>query len=170
MSQDEPFGPDLAGVVADANAVGLLYVVIGGFSVIANGYLRATQDSDLLVPDGAETDAAIQRFLAAAEATRLYDGKELTSEDVGGAHHLRLKSRHGIIDIMRGGLPPLDYDSVARSALILDVGGQDAPVANLRSIVGFKRLAGRPRDRYDLEELEAFHGKLPIDEIPGVDS
>ena len=41
MSQDEPSGPDLAGVVADANAVGLEYVVIGGFSVIAHGYLRA---------------------------------------------------------------------------------------------------------------------------------
>jgi hypothetical protein len=25
-------------------------VVIGGFSVIANGFLRATKDSDLLVP------------------------------------------------------------------------------------------------------------------------
>ena len=170
MSQDEPSGPDLAGVVADANAVGLPYVVIGGFSVIANGYLRATQDSDLLVPDGAETDAAIQRFLSAAEATRLYDGRELTSEDVAGAHHLRLDSRHGIVDIMRGGLPPLDYDSVARDAMTVDVGGEDAPVANLRSIVGFKRLAGRPRDRNDLEELEAFHGELPIDEIPGVDS
>jgi len=35
MSQDEPSGPDLDGVVADANAVGLSYVVIGGFSVIA---------------------------------------------------------------------------------------------------------------------------------------
>lgn len=77
MSQDELSGPDLAGVVADANAVGLPYVVIGGFSVIANGYLRATDDSDLLVPDGAETDAAIQRFLDLGEATRLYDGKEL---------------------------------------------------------------------------------------------
>jgi len=52
MSQDEPSGPDLDGVVADANAVGLKYVVIGGFSVIANGFLRATKDSDLLVPDG----------------------------------------------------------------------------------------------------------------------
>jgi hypothetical protein len=52
MSQDELSGPDLDGVVADANAVGLPYVVIGGFSVIAHGYLRATKDSDLLVPDG----------------------------------------------------------------------------------------------------------------------
>ena len=61
MSPEELSGPDLDGVVADANAVGLPYVVIGGFSVIANGYLRATDDSDLLVPDGPDADVAIVR-------------------------------------------------------------------------------------------------------------
>ncbi len=105
MSQDEPSGPDLDGVVADANAVGLPYVVIGGFSVIANGFLRATKDSD----------------------------------------------------------------TVATHAIDAEVGGEPARVASLRSIVGFKRLAGRPQDRRDLEELEAFHGELPIESIPGLD-
>jgi hypothetical protein len=170
MSPGEPSGPDIDGVVADANAVGLEYVVIGGFSVIANGYLRATMDSDLLVPDGPEADEVIGRFLDQVDATRLYDGKELTAEDIAGAHHLRVDSRNGIIDIMRGGLPPLDYDTVARNALTLDIGGEKAPVANLRSIVGFKRLSGRARDRNDLEELEAFHGELPIEPIPGLDT
>jgi hypothetical protein len=169
MSPDEPSGPDLDGVVADANAVSLSYVVIGGFSVIANGYLRATKDSDLLVPDGPEADEAILRFLDRTEARRLFDGKELTLDDIAGAHHLRIDTRNGIVDIMRGGLPPLDYDTVAEDARVIDVGGQSAPVASLRSIVGFKRLAGRPRDRNDLEELEAFHGELPIEPIPGLD-
>ena len=45
-----------------------------------------------------------------------------------------------------------------------------ARFASLRSIVGFKRLADRPQDRRDLEELESFHGELPIDPIPGLDS
>jgi hypothetical protein len=170
MSRDELSGPDLDGVVADANAVGLPYVVIGGFSVIANGYLRATDDSDLLVPDGPEVEAAIERFLERVEATRLYDGKKLTAEDIGETHHLRVNSRHGIVDIMRGGLPPLDYETVAQQAFTTDVGGHPAPIANLRTIVGFKRLAGRPRDRNDLEELEALHGELPIEPIPGLDS
>ncbi len=71
MSHEEPSGPDLDGVVADANAVGLRYVVIGGFSVIANGFIRATKDSDLLVPDSEETDEAILRFLERIEAHRL---------------------------------------------------------------------------------------------------
>jgi hypothetical protein len=169
MPQDEPSGPDLDGVVADANAVGLQYVVIGGFAVIANGFLRATKDSDLLVPDGQETDEAIVRFLDRIEARRLRDEKVLTLEDVQNAQHVRVESRHGIIDVMRGGLPPLDYDTVAAGAIDAEVGAQPARVANLRSIVGFKRLAGRPQDRRDLEELESFHGELPIDPIPGLD-
>jgi hypothetical protein len=170
MSPDEPTGPDLSGVVADANAVGLDYVVIGGFSVIYHGYVRATKDSDLLVPDGPETDAAVLRFLERAQATRLRDGKVLTPEDVAGAHHLRIHSRHGIIDIMRGGLPPLDYDTVAQSAAQLEVDGQQAPVAALPSLVGFKRLAGRLQDQLDLSKLEAIHGPLPTDPIPGLDT
>jgi hypothetical protein len=170
MPLDEPSGPDLDGVVADANAVGLDYVVIGGFSVIANGFLRATKDSDLLVPDGEETDEAILRFFDRIEASRLRDGKVLGREDVARAEHLRVGSRHGIVDVIRGGLPPLDYDTVVKDAIDAEVGAQPARFAGLRSIVAFKRLAGRPQDRRDLEELESFHGELPIDSIPGLDT
>lgn len=170
MSPDEPTGPDLSGVVADANAVGLNYVVIGGFSVIYHGYVRATRYSDLLVPDGPEADAAVLRFLGRVHATRLRDGKILTLGDIAGAHHLRIYSRHGIIDVMRGGFPPLDYDTVARSAVHLEVDGQRAPIAALRSLVGFKRLAGRLQDQLDLSKLEAIHGPLPTDRIPGLDT
>jgi hypothetical protein len=169
MPHDELSGPDLAGVVADANVAGLEFVVIGGFSVIANGYVRATKDSDLLVPDGRESDEAISRFLDRAGAERLSDGKVLTLEDVTKADHLRVNSRHGIVDLVRGGLPPLDYETVAERALELEVGGQPARVASLPSLVGFKRLAGRPRDRNDLEELAGLHGELPIEPIPGLD-
>jgi hypothetical protein len=170
MPQVELSGPDLDGVVADANAVGLPYVVVGGFAVIAHGYIRATKDSDLLVPDGPEADEAIHRFLERIEARRLHDGRKLRSDDIDGAHHLRVRSRHGIVDVMRGGLPPLDYDTVAKRAVELDAGGQPAPVASLRTIVGFKRLAGRGEDRIDLENLERVNGELPIDEIPGLDT
>ena len=170
MSQDEPSGPDLDGVVADANTVGLQYVVIGGFSIMANGFVRATKDSDLLVPDGPETDEAILRFFDRIGASRLRDGKVLTGEDIADAHHLRVDSHHGIVDVMRGGLPPLDYDTVVKDAIDAEVGSQPARIAGLRSIVGFKRLAGRPQDRRDLEELEALHGELPIDPIPGLDT
>jgi hypothetical protein len=130
MPPDELSGPDLDGVVADANRVGLPYVVIGGFS----------------------------------------DGAVLGAADISGAHHLRVSSRHGIVDIMRGGLAPLDYETVAARAVKVEAGAETAPFASLRSLVGFKRLAGRSQDRLDLENLERVHGELPIDPIPGLDS
>jgi hypothetical protein len=48
---------------------------------------------------------------------------------------------------------------------------RDTPfrVASLRSLVGFKRLAGRGQDRLDLENLERVNGELPLDPIPGLD-
>jgi hypothetical protein len=70
---------------------------------------------------------------------------------------------------MRGGLPPLDYDTVAQRAETTDWEGQAVRVAALSSLVGFKRLARRSQDRIDLTELEAIYGELPIDPIPGVD-
>jgi hypothetical protein len=48
--------------------------------------------------------------------------------------------------------------------------GQTVQVAALPSVVGFKRLARRPQDRVDLKELEAIHGDLPVEPIPGLDS
>lgn len=170
VAPDQIRGPDLAGVVADANAVGLSHVVIGGFAVIAHGYFRATKDSDLLVPDGAETDEAIQRFFERIGAKRFSDGKVYATEEIAGAHHLRVDSRHGVIDIMRGGLPPLDYETVSARAIDGSWRGQPFRVAALRTLVGFKRLAGRPGDRVDLEKLERANGELPEDEIPGLDS
>lgn len=107
MPPDEPTGPDLDGVVADANAVGLDYVVIGGFSVIYHGYVRATRDSDLLVPDGPEADAAVLRFLQRVDGRRLRDNEILTPEDVAEASSLRVNSRHGIIAMQpRGSSSP----------------------------------------------------------------
>ena len=169
MAPSEIRGPDLAGVVADADAAGLEYVVIGGFAVIAHGYPRSTKDSDLLVPDGTESDAAIARFLELSEARRYSDGKQLGVEDIRDADHLRVDSRHGVIDLMRGGLSPLDYETVAADAIDASFRGNQVRVASLASLVGFKRLADRTQDRADLEALERANVELPIERIPGLD-
>jgi hypothetical protein len=122
------------------------------------------------VPDGPDADAAVLRFLQRVDGKRLRDEKIFTPEDVARTSTLRVNSHHGIIDIMRGGLPPLDYDTVAQHAEQTDWGGQTVRVAALSSLVGFKRLAGRPEDRLDLTKLEAVNGELPIEPIPGLDT
>ena len=61
------------------------------------------------------------------------------------------------------------YETVARRAEETEWSGQTISVASLESLVGFKRLARRPQDRIDLAELEAIHGELAIEPIPGLD-
>jgi hypothetical protein len=70
---------------------------------------------------------------------------------------------------MRGGLRPLDYETVETRSMSADYGGVRFQIAGLSSIVAFKRLANRPRDRNDLAELEEIHGVLPVEPIPGLD-
>jgi hypothetical protein len=162
--------PELDTAVAAMVAEGARFVVIGGFSVIANRFVRATEDIDFLVPDDVENDRRVLAALRGLDGVRLRDEEPLREEHLVGKAHLRATTRAGIVDIMRGGLPPLDYATVGERAMTADYGGVEFLVAGLSSIVGFKRLAGRARDRNDLIGLEEIHGKLPIEPIPGLDS
>jgi hypothetical protein len=161
--------PELDVAVAAMVAEGARFVVIGGFSVIANRFVRATEDIDFLVPDDNENDRHVLAALRQLDGVRLRDDAPLQEEHLVGQIHLRAKTRAGIIDVMRGGLPPLDYETVEGRAMPADYGGVEFLVAGLSSIVGFKRLAGRARDRNDLIGLEEIHGELPNEPIPGID-
>jgi len=146
------------------------FVVVGGFSVIANRFIRATEDIDFLVPDESENDHRVLAALRELEGVRFRDDEPLRDEHLLGQTHLRAKTKAGVIDIIRGGLPPLDYKTVEERAMQADYGGVEFLVAGLSSIVGFKRLADRPRDRNDLIGLAEIHGDLPNEEIPGLDT
>jgi hypothetical protein len=65
----------------------------------------------------------------------------LTIDDIAGAEQLRVNSRRGIIDIIRGGSPPFDFGTVSDRADTVEWEGQMVRVAALPSVVGFKRLA-----------------------------
>lgn len=161
--------PELDVAVVAMVAAKARFVVVGGFSVIANRFVRATEDIDLLVPDDDENDERILSALHGLDGVRLRDDAPLDVEHLKGQTHLRAKTRAGVIDVMRGGLPPLDYATVEERAMPADYGGVEFLVAGLSSIVGFKRLADRARDRNDLIGLAEIHGELPIEPIPGLD-
>jgi hypothetical protein len=158
--------PDLLGVVTAANEAGLPYVIIGGFAVIANQYVRGTEDVDLLIAEDRTLDRAVLEFLANIEAHR--SDRPITAEGLETAETLRVSSRFGPVDLLRGGEPPLDFKTVSDDAIRLSYHDQPALVASLASLVAFKRLADRPRDRLDLIELERIHGPLPVQPMPGL--
>lgn len=171
---DRAVGPALAPQL-DVAAAAMVeararFVVIGGFGVIANRLVRATEVVDFLVPDDPENDRRLLTALRRLDAVRQRDEQPIRDEHLLGQTHLRVITSAGVIDVMRGGLPPLDFETVASEAMTANYDGLQFPVAGLASIVGFKRLAGRPRDRRDLEQLAEIHGELPIEPIPGLDS
>lgn len=168
MGNPTPDAPDLVGVITAANEVGLPYVVIGGFAVIANEYVRGTEDVDLLISGDHALDDTLSRFLERIGARRA--GEPVPPNAIATAETMRVDSRFGLVDLLREGEPPVDFTSVSNAAIELTFHGQPARVASLASLVAFKRIAGRPRDQLDLTELERIHGKLPIQPIPGLDS
>jgi hypothetical protein len=155
--------PDLTGVVAAFRAAAARCVVIGGFAVIAHRVIRATEDVDLLIPDDEANDARVLEALRAL-------GADVDPGRLSGREHLRVDTRAGQVDLLREGAPPLDFPSVDADALEATVDGVVVRVCGLASLVGFKRLADRPRDRLDLAELATRHGgRLPILPLPGLD-
>ncbi len=161
--------PDLGAVTAAFVAPAADFVVVGGFAVIANRYVRATQDVDLLIPDDRSNDERCVSALRALRAVRTHDLRPADLELVAASPHLRVHTDAGLVDLIREGEPPLDYAAAARSALSADLGGGAFLIAGLETIVAMKRLADRPQDRNDLLALEAEHGELPIVRIPGLD-
>ena len=166
MAPPEPRLDEAAAALVGAGA---RFVVIGGFAVIANRFVRATEDVDFLVPEDPDNDRRVLAALRELDGVRMRDDASLLDEHLIGQSHLRALTRAGIIDVIRSGMPPLDFDTVASEAMVAAYDGLEFRVAGLRSIVGFKRLAGRPRDRNDLLGLEEIHGELPADPLPGLE-
>jgi hypothetical protein len=161
--------PDLAAITAALLEADAAFVVIGGFAVIANDYIRATEDVDLLIPDDPENDRALDAGLLSLDARWIAPDRPFHAGDLAGREHSRLWTRSGLVDFLREGAAPLDFATVRADAHQADLGSGVFPVAGLAAVVAFKRLAGRPRDRADLDELREIHGELPMDPLPGLD-
>jgi len=166
---DVPLDPKLDVAAGAMVGAGARFVVIGGFAVIANRFVRATEDVDFLVPDDPDNDRRVLAALRQLDAVRQRDEVPVREEHLLGQAHLRVITSAGLVDVVRGGLAPLDFETVASEAMRADYDGLEFPIASLRSIVAFKRLAGRPQDRQDLERLAEIHGPLPEEPIPGLD-
>jgi len=58
---------------------------------------------------------------------RLRDEQPLEGAHLLDQTHLRAKTSAGVIDVMRGGLPPLDFETVEERAMQADYGGVRFP-------------------------------------------
>lgn len=146
------------------------FVVIGGWAVISHGYVRTTQDIDLLVPDRPSVHHAVAEAMAELGARHRSRASTVAPTDTIPDQGWQLTTSLGDVDFLLEAVAPLDFVTVERTSIAGSMRGVPFRFAGLESLVAFKRLAGRPQDRADLAELEAINGPLPIVPIPGLDT
>jgi predicted nucleotidyltransferase len=154
-------GPRLRELLQRLVAREIRFVVVEGLAVNAWGYVRGTQDVDL-VPDpaadnldklaallvelGGRVEVAEGRLAASAIRTFLAAGdRTLVSTDLGP------------VDVMQGVPQIPSFAQLDRDAVEVDMDGTIVRVCSLESLLAMKRASRRGRDVDDLEALEAAH-------------
>jgi predicted nucleotidyltransferase len=153
---DQVFRPDeLIRVLA---AHGVDFVVVGGLAVQAHGYVRLTQDLDIIVrPDLlnltrlSEAFVDLEAELRTGGTLRLGDPNQLSR-----APHIPVATRAGALDVIHvehiAGAPK-SYDTLRDSAFVVTLAGLEVAFAGLSDLIRMKRAAGRPHDLADIEAL-----------------
>jgi predicted nucleotidyltransferase len=135
------------------------FVLVGGLAVNAWGYLRATRDVDL-VPDPSTKNLARLDALLVELGGKVEVGERLL-ESGAIKTFLRTGDRTlvltelGRIDILQG-LPQVPaFAALDDRASEVEIDGLSVKVCSLDDLLAMKRASDRPRDRDDLEALEA---------------
>jgi hypothetical protein len=131
------------------NEEGIRYLVIGGYAVIAHGYVRVTTDLDLLVATTEENARRIIQVLIEngfdAEQFEVRDFTEKPSfvSVRLGAYWIELMTE----------TPGLDFEEAYSNRLVTEFDGVLIPYLNLPDLIKNKKSVGRLKDQVDLENL-----------------
>ncbi len=135
------------------------FVLVGGLAVNAWGYLRATRDVDV-VPDRSPENLAKLDSLLGELGGKVDVGGRLLAPDstsifLETGDRMLVVTDLGPIDILQG-LPQIPtFGELEAEATTVDMDGLPVRVCSFEHLVAMKRASERPRDRDDLEALEA---------------
>lgn len=141
------------------------FVVIGAVAAIAHGGPLITQDLDITpAREPGNLDRLAKALKDLDARLRLPDdssGIEFPIEPrfLGSVESWTLKTPSGDIDLLF--VPPgtAGYEDLKRSAVPVELWGQDVLVASLEDIIRMKEAAGRPKD---LGQLPALRQTLEL--------
>jgi hypothetical protein len=129
------------------------YIMVGGFAVNMNGYIRSTKDSDIWLKDTLENRRKFRK--AYAELGYGDFASFETMDFVPGWTQFYIADGL-ILDIMTSmkGLESKSFDECLQHARIADLGGVVVPFLHINDLLANKKAVGRPRDLNDVIELE----------------
>lgn len=141
------------------------FILVGGLAVNAWGYLRGTQDIDI-VPDPTSANLErLEQILGELDGRVLVGDRALKPSAIKtflrAGDKTLVRTSLGEVDVLQG-LPQIPrYDELAPRATDVELEGIKVKVCSLEDLRAMKRAADRPLDRLDLEALEIAHPEDP---------
>ena len=139
-----PTKEDFLALCRNLNETGVRYVVIGGMAIIQHGYLRATEDIDLLVDGDAENE---NRLIEALCYLPDKAAKELNAGDIQKYTVVRVADEI-VIDLINSACG-VDYKQAESLIDRVVVDGIEIPFASLELLWKTKQTV-REKDKLDL--------------------
>jgi predicted nucleotidyltransferase len=123
------------------------YLIVGGFAVIAHGYVRSTKDIDLWVDLDPAVDRQILDVIEEFFGVRPPDGTFLRPGKI-----FRMGNYPNAIEILTR-LPGVDFGECLERSISVEVDGLQLPLISLADLRVNKAACGRPQDLGDLDNL-----------------
>ena len=138
---------DLIALCKSLNEQEVRYLVIGGFAVILQGYLRGTKDIDLLVEPSAENVRRIKKALSFLPDNA---AAELGEDEIEKYEVVRVADEI-VVDLMAKACG-IGYAEAKASIEYRNIEGVKIPVAKKELLIRLKQSV-RPSDQSDVEFL-----------------
>jgi hypothetical protein len=131
------------------------FIIVGGLAVALNGFVRATEDVDILVE---RSDANLDNLLRALSSFGEGHARELTKSDFDereGAVRVIEEFPLDIFTVLRG----KTYSDLIVSAGHTQIDQVDIRYLDARSLIALKEQSEREKDRIDVSALRAEMSK-----------
>jgi predicted nucleotidyltransferase len=164
---------EIESVVRTLNQAQVRYLIVGGVAVVLHGFLRTTEDLDLVIqlePDN------VSRVVEALQRAGFRPRASVAMQDFADpARRSEWISEKGMVvfTVIHPDRPslevdlfvaePFDFDAAFERAPRAPIRTQTAPVVALEDLIALKRKSGRHVDLADVEALENMRARIDLE-------
>ena len=139
---------DLITLCAALNEEAARYIVVGGMAIIQHGFLRATEDIDLLIQSSVENIKRVRRALEILPDKVI---REMTEDDLENYTVVRIADEI-VVDLMVRTCG-ISYEEAASEIETVPIENVHIPFASARLLLEMKKT-GREKDQLDRQFIE----------------
>lgn len=149
---------DLSALLRGLHKHQVEYVVSGAMAMVFYGYVRNTEDLDLIVSSGPENLDRLADWLTSVGATlRLNPMSRFGDRERAGLHrgaHASVLTSMGQVDVVQElpGMP--EFSTLLAQAELYETDGLEVPVIDRFTLMDLKRNRGSYLDKADIEAIE----------------